>query len=378
MPHPVLITGKIGDAGPRLLFIEPYMNHSHAAFAHGLMKHVPGRWTLLGLPGRYFRWRMRGAAAFLATEAAEIMQGPWDGLVCSSMLNLAELKGLCPGLAQTPALVYFHENQICYPAPGLADDIQLERDLYLAFSNLTSVLAARRVLFNSAYHRQEVLQAADELIKSLPDSQPAKLYEILSEKNGNLPVPLDISDAAGMLRENRRGPLRIVWNHRWEHDKDPDSLFRALFELAGDREEFEVAVLGPRGAKWSKMFDDAPSVLGKRLVQLGTAQSRKEYWRWLHWADLAVSTALQEYQGLSVAEAVWAGCRPLTPDALVYPEIYGNDFGYPPGRLLDGLRPMVKRPELARQGGYRAMVEHMTWPEQEKGWQHEIKELVKQ
>ena len=376
MAAPDLIKTECGESGPSLLFIEPYLNHSHGAFAKGIMSHVPARWTLLGLPGRFFRWRMRGAAAYLALQARRDLERPWDGLICSSMLGLAELKGLCPSLAEVPSLVYFHENQLCYPVQGKAGQTQQDRDLYLAFSNLTSGLAAKRILFNSDYHKREVFAAADAMLKRLPDAVPADLLKVLYEKCGVRPVPLEVSEADGLARTKNQGNLRIVWNHRWEHDKDPETLFSALFKLAGDGQNFQVAILGPRSANYPKVFDLAGDILGGRLVHLGTVEDRREYWGWLFWADLAISTALQEYQGLSIAEAVWAGCRPLVPDTLVYPELYDGEFRYPADRLYDSLLPLVQKPELARGAAYRRMTEQLTWPKQQKGWQQEIKELL--
>jgi hypothetical protein len=43
-----------------------------------------------------------------------------------------------------------------------------------------------------------------------------------------------------------------------------------------------------------------------------------------------VSTALHEFQGLSVLEASQAGCLPLVPDRLCYPEMYPADCRYDP------------------------------------------------
>jgi hypothetical protein len=37
-------------------------------------------------------------------------------------------------------------------------------------------------------------------------------------------------------------------------------------------------------------------------------------------ADVVLSTALHDFQGLSVLEAVAAGCMPLVPDRLCYPQ----------------------------------------------------------
>jgi glycosyltransferase involved in cell wall biosynthesis len=365
-----------GDTGPRLLLVEPYLNDSHNCLAQGLMEHIPARWTLLALPGRFFRWRMRGAAAFLAIEAAEELAGPWDGLICSSMLGLAELKGLLSHLTRVPALVYFHENQLCYPEPGRADAAQQERDLYLAFSNLTSIAAAKRVLFNSKYHRSQVIAAARDLLARLPDAAPKGLLGGLEKKSAVLPVPLPMEEATGLVKEPRTGPLRLIWNHRWEHDKAPQDLFSALFALADSGADFEAAILGPRPAKWISQFDEAPQRLGKRLKQLGPVDERRDYWRWLYWADAAISTALQEYQGLSLAEAVHAGCRPLAPNDLVYPEIYQSEFRYSRGQLRTELQKLIDDPQLCRDMDFSKMVEYLTWPACAKAWQQEIEELM--
>jgi len=373
-----LLIQDVGSSGPRLLFVEPYLTASHAAFAQGLMAHVPARWTLLGLPGRHWRWRLRGAAAFLADQAAEVLARPWEGLVCSDMLGLAELRGLVPSLAKAPALVVFHENQLAYPAPGRADQSQQDRDLYLAFSNLTSARAAHRVVFNSNFHRDQFLRAARELVSRLPDMRPLGLAANIEAKSGALPMPIDPTEANGQVREPRTGPLRIVWNHRWAQDKDPEQFFAALERLAADGLDFQVAVLGPAPAKPPAVFASAQKTLGRHIVQWGHAEDRAEYWRWLFWADVVVSTARQEYFGLSVAEAVWAGCRPLAPDALVYPELYPERFRYQPGQLLPALEALARLPEQTRRENYRPLAEKFTWQAQAPAWQKIIQQTMKE
>ncbi len=342
----------------------------------GLLAHIPARWTALTLPGRYFRWRMRGAASYLALAAPDILSQSWDGLVCTSMLNLAELKGLVPELAAVPALAYFHENQLAYPAPGAADAAQQERDLFLAFSNLSTAQAAKTVAFNSDYHRREVLGAAGALIARLPDARPEGLAEAIAAKSRVLPPPLETAPAAGLKREPRSGPLRIVWNHRWEHDKDPEGFFRALAELAERGLAFEVAVLGVAGARRPEVFGLAGALLGARLVHLGPVAERTEYWRWIFWADVAVSTARQEYFGLALAEAVWAGCRPCAPRALVYPELYPAECLYQPGHLAQALATLAARPELARGGQWRRLAEGYAWEGQAGAWENALAGLI--
>lgn len=303
---------------------------------------------------------------------------PWDGLVASDMLGLAELRGLVPSLAAVPALVVFHENQLAYPAPGRAEKNLRERDLYLAFSNLTSALAARRVVFNSRFHRDEFLGAARELVGRLPDMRPLGLPQAIAAKSQILPMPIDPGEATSQTRQPRRGPLRILWNHRWAQDKAPEEFFAALEELAAQGLEFQVAVLGPAPAQPPAVFARAREALTRHIVQWGHAQARNLYWKWLFWADVVVSTARQEYFGISVAEAVWAGCRPLLPDALVYPQLYPARFRYPPGELGARLVDLAQEPEATRQEDYRPLAQNFTWQSQAPAWQMVIAQTIEE
>lgn len=372
------IIQRAGENGPRLLFIEPYANASHRALCDGLSRHVPARWTLVTLPGRHFRWRLRGAASHLALAAQELLREDWDGLVCSAMLNLAELRGLAPELGRTPALVYFHENQMAYPAPGRADARQRERDLFLAWTNLTTAQAAHQVAFNSDYQRREFLAAAGALLTALPDAAPPGLLEAIAKKCAVLPVPVDTAAAAGLERPPRTGPLRLLWNHRWHQDKNPEAFFAALGDLAGQGLEFELAVLGFGSGRPPEVFAAARSALGERVRQWGAVTDRSGYWRWLHWADLVISTALQENQGLAVAEAVWAGCRPLLPRALVYPELYPEACLYPPSQLASALAPLLADPSRARTPlpAARSAAEALTWQALGPAWRARLAELM--
>jgi len=59
--------------------------------------------------------------------------------------------------------------------------------------------------------------------------------------------------------------------------------------------------------------------------------SRDEYEKYLSQSTIVVSTAIHEFQGLSVLEAVSAGAVPLAPDDLCYREQYGEEYRYKPG-----------------------------------------------
>lgn len=63
--------------------------------------------------------------------------------------------------------------------------------------------------------------------------------------------------------------------------------------------------------------------------QWGFMRERADYYHLLDRAHFVLSTALHEFQGLAVLEAVMRGCRPLVPDRLSYPEYIAPAFRYP-------------------------------------------------
>jgi glycosyltransferase involved in cell wall biosynthesis len=65
------------------------------------------------------------------------------------------------------------------------------------------------------------------------------------------------------------------------------------------------------------------------LGQWGFIQSRTDYLNLLANADGVLSTALHDFQGLSVLEAYASGCLPLVPDRLAYQEFIPAQYRYP-------------------------------------------------
>lgn len=302
----------------RFLFLEPFYGGSHRNFADGLVAHSRHEIRLVTLPDRFWKWRMRGAAIYWS-DRIENPAG-YDGLIVSSLLNLADLKALwgdqCP-----PALVYFHENQLTYPsAPDIRHDHQP------GFTNIVTALTAQRILFNSYTHRDAFFAALPEFIRIMPDFRPKWVARNVEEKSAVAYPGCHFSDSAALKpKETGQAPL-IIWNHRWEHDKNPESFFQALMKMMHQRIDFQVALLGEAFAQMPCVFEQAPRQLGKRLVQYGRVPSRKEYFKCLQRGHIVISTAFQENFGIAVVEAMRHGCLPLLPNRLSYPEILPKEF----------------------------------------------------
>lgn len=351
----------------RILALEPYYGGSHRAVLDGLVERIDAEWTLLTLPARKWKWRMRGAAIGMAAEAArlaaESLERPrFDLIFASTFLNLAEFRGLAgPGLAAVPAIVYFHENQLVYPNRHTA-----EWDYQFPLTNITSALSADVCVFNSSWNLERFTAEIPGFIREFPDHHPKGIATRIAEKSRVIAPPFDPAsfDRAlgpqGMAAAPRGPRCRIVWPHRWEHDKNPEEFFSAVAMLASEGLDFEVVVAGQSFRETDTLMRDAAAALGDRLVHCGEPSTRDEYAGLLASADVAVSTAVNEFFGLAMVEACYAGCAPVVPDRLAYQELYGAGERYAsPDELVARLRSHVlHRPE---PGTARAFAERYTF-----------------
>lgn len=266
---------------------------------------------------------MRGAALYWADR---ISPEGYDGLIISSLMNLADLKALWPH-PFPPSLVYFHENQLTYPAkPGERADHQP------GFTNIATALCAQALLFNSQTHLDGFIAALPDFIRIMPDFRPKWAVAAIAEKTAVAQPGCHFSKGMKLLPWDLNHPPLIIWNHRWEHDKNPEAFFAALAAMADQGIDFQVAMLGEEYAQMPSVCRQAPEQLGNRLVQYGHAPSRREYYNWLSRGTVIISTALQENFGIATVEALGHGCMPLLPKRLSYPEIlpeaFHNDFLY--------------------------------------------------
>lgn len=318
----------------RILAFEPYDSGSHRYVRKLISAHSAHKWTWLTRRGRAWKWRMRLAAIELLDEAQErgLLDQPWDIIFTTSLLSAADLRAMLPpSLCEVPLVLYMHENQAAYPhnpaAPGV-----VKRDVQYALTNLTSILAADLVMWNSRWYRDSFIAGIAELLRLSPDTTLRP--NDASEESSNTSLQQRICGRSRILwppveppppgiprkRPSLDEPVRVAWPHRWEHDKGPEELL-ALARRHTRQHNLRWVILGQRHSRVPPALLTFKEEFADRIDQFGYVPDRNAYWAMLRKCDWVLSTAAHEFFGIAVVEALMAGCLPWLPDRLSYPEI---------------------------------------------------------
>ena len=259
---------------------------------------------------------MYGGAITLAKRFREMELKP-DLFIASSMLDVTTFLMLS-GQSQTPLLLYFHENQFAYP---VQKKNQTGEDRSCQFISYTSALAATTVAFNSKYNHDTFFEGLEKMLRIFPDFRNMDTIDQIRKKSIVLPLGFDFTN--GFSKTIQGGSEKVptlVWNHRWEHDKNPRDFFESLEEVASLGHKFRLIVAGQNFPKVPKEFTKAREFFHEQIIHWGFAPDG-EYARLLHEGDILPVTSNQDFFGISVVEAIFAGCFPLLPHRLAYPEI---------------------------------------------------------
>lgn len=301
-----------------IVILETFMAGSHKKWAEDLQKFSKHNIKILSLSGHHWKWRMHGGAVTLARKFNEDSFKP-DLILATDMVDLTTFLALTrERTGNTKTAIYFHENQLTYPWNTKDPDIKKKRDHHYGFINYSSALAANKVIFNSSYHKESFLGALPGFLKSFPDQNELNSIEDITNKSVVLPLGLDLERIKVHQVFNKK-PV-IIWNHRWEHDKNPEAFFNCLFELDAEGFDFEIIIAGENYETSPEIFDTARLRLKNRIIHFGYARSFDQYVKLLNQADILPVTSYHDFFGASVVEAIACGCVPLLPNRLAYPE----------------------------------------------------------
>ncbi len=305
----------------RIALIDTFYEDSHRIWAEGLQRSLDAQVDIYSGSAFNWKWKMVGGTISLA-EALNASDLDYDKLIVTDMVNLPLFKSLLDHRYQTtPIVLYFHENQITYPWSPTDMDVAKNRDHHYGFINFSSALIANTVCFNSAYHQRSFLGELPRFLNMFPDDELKQYHKPLQEKSHVLPIGLDLPAYHPSEEEL---PV-FLWNHRWEYDKKPDLFFKVLFELKDKGVPFKVIVLGKSYKKSPPIFALAKERLDDELIHFGYAKSREEYLKLMTMANVLMITSHQDFFGISIVEAIAAGCFPLLPNRLSYPEHIASD-----------------------------------------------------
>jgi glycosyltransferase involved in cell wall biosynthesis len=303
-----------------ILYIEPFYAGSHKQWIDSYCLYSKYHIEILSLPGRYWKWRMHGAAITLAKKFIDNNK-KYDIIIASDMLNLPLFISLCrKQINNTKIVTYFHENQILYSKAPAGQKELLNRDLHYAFINYTSSLVSDINLFNSNYHLNLYLEELEKYLNKKPEYKNRYTLEIIKKKSSVLHIGCDLEKFSPVLNYANKIPI-LLWNHRWEHDKNPELFFNTLIKLKKNKVKYKLVILGQRFSRIPEIFTEIEEKLKSEIMHIGYCESFDDYKKWMHKADIIPITSYQDFFGISIVESVYCNTRPLLPDRLSYPEI---------------------------------------------------------
>ena len=354
----------------KIVILEPYFTGSHAAWAHEYKSCSKHQITIVSLKGQFWKWRMHGGAVTLARTFLSLNLKP-DLLLATDMLDLTTFLALTrEKTASTKTALYFHENQLTYPWSANDRDVVKQRDMHYGFINYVSALAADLIIFNSHYHLQSFSEKLPRFLKSFPDNNELSTARHIRNKSTVLHLGMDLKkfdthQLSQSERQETRPPL-ILWNHRWEYDKNPEEFFSLLYRLEEDGIDFQVAVLGECFAQKPEVFLEASQQLKDRIVQFGFVNNFADYATWLWKADIIPVTSRHDFFGASVVQALYCNCYPLLPKRLSYPEhlpkeVHSKFFYDDFDDLTERIKSLMVNIQEVRQEKTKRFVENYDW-----------------
>nr|XP_042716823.1 glycosyltransferase-like domain-containing protein 1 isoform X6 [Chrysemys picta bellii] len=359
-----------------ILLIEAFYGGSHKQLADLLQEEIE-ECVLYTLPAKKWHWRARTAALyFMQTVPAN---ANYRILFASSVLNLTELIALRPDFGKLKKVLYFHENQLTYPVQKCQ-----ERDFQYGYNQILSCLVADIVVFNSAFNMESFLTSIGKFLKLIPDHRPKDLEKIIRPKCQVLHFPIRFPDVSRFMPEHKLAHLEKITGFRGNEDT-------YLFRCLPFQQKYRAT-----GSLMKTSSSSPESGLCEAQSGLCTTQQERLQYPLTSLEKLNKSKASEstnqevpcqedkqhvtfnpcnllsgtDYQQRPLhivwphrwIEAVYCGCYPLCPNALVYPEIFPAEYLYStPEQLFKRLQNFCKRPDIVRKHLYKGEMDQFSW-----------------
>lgn len=321
-----------------ILILDSFYTGSHKFWADNLSEGLPFQNIVIGLPGGSWKWRMESGGIELAEKIKALNITP-TAIIATSMINLPQLYAFCGfSIKSTPCFLYFHENQLAYPVSDLDSDKVAKRDNHYGFIQIQSALFATLNIFNSKFNQSSFAHQGTRLLQALPKNT---LLNNFSQKMKNSSVIYPGIKKTKHFRKSYDTPV-LLWNHRWEHDKNPELFIEGLRHLKKNKKAFKLIVLG-KGTEKKSIQTDLLKEFNEEIIHIGYVSSKKLYYELLNQSTHLPVTSKHDFFGISVAEAMESGISPILPNHQAYPEHTSNInylYDYPNGfkeKLLDTL-----------------------------------------
>ncbi len=306
-----------------ILLIEPFFTGSHKSWAEGYQQNSTYNLSILSLKGIYWKWRMHGGAVSLAKKYNEHVRiyGYPDKILTTDMLNLPVFVAFAD-VKDIPIITYFHENQLTYPWSTQDRDKEKNRDHHYGFINYTTALRSDKILYNSHFHKDSFISALRKFLKQFPDNNELSTIDTISKKSHVPYLGLDLKKFNHYKIEKNNVLPIILWNHRWEYDKNPNLFFDILSQLKNQQLKFKLVVLGEEFDTEMNIFTQAREQFSDEILQFGFCDKFEDYAHWLWKSDYLLVTSNQDFFGASIMEAVYCNTSPILPNRLTYPELF--------------------------------------------------------
>ncbi len=366
-----------------ILAIEPFYSGSHKAFLKGLEQHSSHNIIPIKLNYKGWKWRMHGDSVTLAELTNEIEEDI-DLLLTSSMTNLPAFLALTnPRFAFTPKIMYLHDNQFTRPIPEGET-----RDLTFCYINYLSMLVADKLIFSSQFHLDDLLEALPKFLNNFPDDKHYNTVDQIREKSIVMYPGLELKhfDKQPDTRKDNPNPV-IVWNQRWQFDRNPAMFFRVLNRLNDIDLKFDLILAGDSKHEKPAEFERAWQRYGKQITHFGYVEDKENYSKLLHSGDIVISTATYEFFCTPILEAIYCGCHPLLPNTLHYPELIPEHLKKPllhapviyetEDELFYFLRDLLSAKTKALPKSSLQMInKHLDWSQKIKDYDTLFEEMV--